>query len=43
MEQLAKLARPHVASPLHPEFAPAALANRAFLKRWESPGAARLW
>jgi len=32
MEQFAKLAKPHVASPLHPEFAPAALANRSFLK-----------
>jgi len=38
MEQLAKLARPRVAPPLHPEFAPAALANRAYLKAVRESG-----
>jgi predicted NBD/HSP70 family sugar kinase len=38
MEQLAKLVRPLVVSTLHPEFAPAALAHRAFLQAVRASG-----
>ncbi len=38
MKQLSELARPLVVPPLHSSFAPAALANRAFLSAVDEPG-----